>query len=117
MYMQEVLELVCRKRKIDDPKDWALLSDDLKILVPLDRTVASLEGNLRLVLVQREMLPDYGFAIDADRRTARSIDPNGRRISYSFQAELLFTYIVYFSFDFQADFGGTTEETSHRGGL
>ena len=78
MYMQEVLEVICRKRKIDNPKDWALLSDDLKILVPLDRTVASLEGNLKLVLIQRELLPQYGFAIDGDKRTARSIDPNGR---------------------------------------
>ena len=77
MYMQEVLEQICRKRKIDNPKDWALLSDDFKILVPLDRTVASLEGNLRLVLIQREMLPLHGFAVDGDKRTARSIDPNG----------------------------------------
>lgn len=77
MYMQEVLEHICRKRKLDNPKDWALLADDLKILVPLDRTVASLEGNAQLVLIQRALLPDYGFAIDGDRRTARSIDPNG----------------------------------------
>ncbi|KAL5530052.1 AVO1 [Sanghuangporus sanghuang] len=84
MYMQEVLEQICRKRKIENPRDWALLSDDLKILVPLDRTVASLEDNLRLVLIQREALPEYGFAVDADKRTARSIDPNAsifKRIS------------------------------------
>lgn len=77
MYMQEVLEQICRKRKLENPKDWALLSDDLSILVPLDRTVASLEGNLRLVLIQREDLPTHGFAVDGDRRTARSVDPNG----------------------------------------
>lgn len=77
MYMQEVLELVCRKHKLDDPKDWALLSDACDTLVYLDRTVASLEGNTRLVLVQRSQLPLYGFAIDGDRRTGRSVDPNG----------------------------------------
>jgi target of rapamycin complex 2 subunit MAPKAP1 len=75
--MQEVLELICRKRKLENPKEWALLSDNCDILVPLDRTVASLEDNLRLVLVPRSQLPLYGFAIDGDRRTGRSIDPNG----------------------------------------
>ncbi|KAI5120675.1 hypothetical protein M0805_006964 [Coniferiporia weirii] len=84
MYIQEVLEKICQKRKLENPKDWALLSDDFKILVPLDRTVASLESNLQLVLVQRSSLPHYGFAMDGDRRTGRSIDPNAsiyKRIS------------------------------------
>lgn len=81
--MQEVLEKVCHKRKLDNPKDWALLSDDHKILVPLDRTVASLEGSSQLILVQRSLLPHYGFAIDGDRRTARSIDPNGKSLRYT----------------------------------
>ncbi|EJD01500.1 SIN1-domain-containing protein [Fomitiporia mediterranea MF3/22] len=76
MYMQEVLEHICRKRRIENPKEWALLSDDRKILVPLDRTVASLEGNSHLVLIQRVHLPEHGFAIDGDKRTTRSIDPN-----------------------------------------
>ncbi|THH11943.1 hypothetical protein EW145_g312 [Phellinidium pouzarii] len=76
MYIQEVLEKICQKRKLENSKDWALLSDDLKILVPLDRTVASLEGTTQLVLVQRSMLPNHGHAIDGDRRNGRSIDPN-----------------------------------------
>ena len=77
MYMQEVLEHVCRKRKLANPKEWALLSDDFKILVPLDRTVAGLGGNSELVLVKRAALPQYGFPIDGDRRTNRTTDPNG----------------------------------------
>ena len=84
MYMQEVLEAVCRRRKLSNPKEWALLSTDEKILVPLDRTVASLEGSSELVLVLRSNLPKYGFTIDADRRTGRQVDPNAsifRRIS------------------------------------
>lgn len=85
MYMQEVLEAVCRRRRLSNPKEWALLSTDEKILIPLDRTVASLEGSSELVLVLRTNLPKYGFAIDADRRTTgRQVDPNAsifRRIS------------------------------------
>ena len=77
MYMQEVLEHVCRERKLENSKEWALLSDNCDALVYLDRTVASLEGNTRLVLVPRSQLPHYGFAVDGDRRTGRSVDPNG----------------------------------------
>ncbi len=77
MYMQEVLEHVCRKWKIEDTKAWALLSQDFKILVPLDRTVASLAGSSDLVLVRRASLPQYGFPVDGDKRYGRSTDPNG----------------------------------------
>jgi len=76
MYMQEVLEHVCRKWKIEDTKAWALLSQDFKILVPLDRTVASLAGSSDLVLVRRSSLPQYGFPVDGDKRYGRSTDPN-----------------------------------------
>lgn len=55
MYMQEVLEAVCRKRKLD-PDGYALAVKDTGILVLLDRTVASLEGNSDLVLVKRSTL-------------------------------------------------------------
>ena len=77
MYMQDVLELICRKRKMANPKDWALLSDDCKVLVMLDRTVASLEGNSELVLVKRSTLPQYGYAVDGDRKIGKTTDPNG----------------------------------------
>ena len=53
--MQEVLEAVCRKRKLD-PDGYALAVKDTGILVLLDRTVASLEGNSDLVLVKRSTL-------------------------------------------------------------
>lgn len=74
--MQEVLESVCRKWKIEDTKEWALVTNDFKILVPLDRTVASLEGSSDLVLVRRTSLRNYELD-DADRRYGRSTDPNG----------------------------------------
>lgn len=71
--MQEVLETVCRKRKLES-NEYALLVRDMSILIPLDKTVASLEGKSELVLVHKSVLSKYG--ID-DKRTARTTDPNG----------------------------------------
>jgi hypothetical protein len=79
--MQEALELVCRKRKLD-PRDYALLLGDMSILIPLDRTVASLQGKRELVIVKRSMLPQLG--VDVVRGTGRTTDPNAsifKRIS------------------------------------
>jgi len=84
MYMQEVLEHVCRKWKIKETKDWALLSHNHEILVPLDRTVASLEGSSDLVLIRRSSLPQYGFPVDGYKRYGGTTDPNApifRRMS------------------------------------
>ena len=75
MYMQEALELVCRRRKLANPKDYALILNDLNILIYLDRTVASLEGKRELTLVKRSMLPQMG--IEPETRAARTTDPNG----------------------------------------
>ncbi|KAF8804772.1 hypothetical protein BYT27DRAFT_7194364 [Phlegmacium glaucopus] len=74
MYMQEALELVCRKRKLQNPKDYALLLADMSILIPLDRTVASLQGNRELLLVKRSMLPQMGA--DIVKGIGRTTDPN-----------------------------------------
>ncbi|KAH6909583.1 stress-activated map kinase-interacting protein 1 [Coprinopsis sp. MPI-PUGE-AT-0042] len=75
MYMQEALEMVCRKRKLDSPKDYALLLrlPDATIMIPLDRTVASLQGNRELLLVKRTMLNSLGFNISKEIKTT---DPN-----------------------------------------
>lgn len=74
MYMQEALELVCRKRKLDNPKDYALLLADMSILIPLDRTVASLQGKRELVLVKKSMLPQLGH--DLIQVAGKTTDPN-----------------------------------------
>ncbi|KAG6916070.1 hypothetical protein DXG01_008544 [Tephrocybe rancida] len=74
MYMQEALELVCRKRKLANPKDYALLLADMSILIPLDRTVASLQGKKELLLVKRSMLPQLGG--DVLKGTGKTTDPN-----------------------------------------
>jgi hypothetical protein len=70
--MQEALELVCRRRKISNPNDYALLLADKSILIPLDRTVASLQGNRELLIVKRSMLPG-----DILKGAVKSTDPNG----------------------------------------
>ena len=76
MYLQEALELVCRKRWQMDPKDYALLLGDQSLLIPLDRTVASLQGKRELLLVKRSMLPQYGE--DIVRGIGKTTDPNGK---------------------------------------
>ncbi|PPQ68454.1 hypothetical protein CVT26_006041 [Gymnopilus dilepis] len=76
MYMQEALELVCRKRKLQNPNDYALLLNDKgkSILIPLDRTVASLQGKTELLLVKRSMLPQMDHTIL--KGIGRTTDPN-----------------------------------------
>ncbi|KAJ7255218.1 stress-activated map kinase interacting protein 1-domain-containing protein [Mycena rebaudengoi] len=73
MYMQEVLERVCAKTKLDHPQDYALLlaNDSTRILIPLDRTVASLQGKRELVLIRRTMIDDTVV-----RGTGKTTDPN-----------------------------------------
>lgn len=75
--MQEGLDLVCRKRRLD-AKDYALVLNDngSNILVPLDRTVASLQGKRELLLVKRNMLHSMG--IEAEKKAIRTTDPNSK---------------------------------------
>ncbi|KAJ3560691.1 hypothetical protein NP233_g10672 [Leucocoprinus birnbaumii] len=74
MYMQEALEMVCRRRKLTNPKEYALLLADRSILIPLDRTVASLQGKRELLLVKRSVLPTLGGNIV--KGVGRTTDPN-----------------------------------------
>jgi hypothetical protein len=80
MYMQEALETVCRKRRLQ-PKEYALLLSDMSILIPLDRTVASLQGESDLRLVKRSMLPHMNVDV---RPIGRSSDPNGTSLPFFF---------------------------------
>ncbi|KIK64185.1 hypothetical protein GYMLUDRAFT_40473 [Collybiopsis luxurians FD-317 M1] len=73
MYMAEVLELVCRKRKIPSPNDYALLLLDVRLYIPLDRTVASLQGKRELMLVKKSMLPQMGVDV---MKAGKTTDPN-----------------------------------------
>ena len=78
MYMQEALEMVCRRRKLQ-ANEYALLLADMSILIPLDRTVASLQGKSELMLVKRCMLPHLNLDV---RPFGRSTDPNGACATY-----------------------------------
>ncbi|KAJ3729604.1 stress-activated map kinase interacting protein 1-domain-containing protein [Lentinula raphanica] len=88
MYMQEVLELVCRKRKIANSGDFALLLTDGRLFIPLDRTVASLQGKRELLLVKKSMLPQMGVDV---MKAGRTTDPNAsifKRMSDSPEVKL-----------------------------
>ncbi|KAG8876850.1 hypothetical protein FRB97_003850, partial [Tulasnella sp. 331] len=73
-YMADVLDRVCRRRRLENTKEWALLTGDMRIVIPLDRTVASLAGKTELVLVKKALLDQLGLS--KDKRLGRSSDPN-----------------------------------------
>ncbi|GBE87664.1 stress-activated map kinase interacting protein 1-domain-containing protein [Sparassis latifolia] len=76
MYMAEVLEGVCQRRKLSDSKDYALILDlgTTKVYIPLDRTVRSLQGKRDLILMKKGMLPSIG--VEMGQGTDRTTDPN-----------------------------------------
>ncbi|KAI0746565.1 stress-activated map kinase interacting protein 1-domain-containing protein [Daedaleopsis nitida] len=75
MYMAEVLDAVCTKRKLSDAKDYALVVEvgDSKMNIPLDRTVRSLQGKRELILMKKNMLREYGVEV---RERKGTTDPN-----------------------------------------
>ncbi|KAF8321089.1 stress-activated map kinase interacting protein 1-domain-containing protein [Cantharellus anzutake] len=73
-YLADVLDLVCKKKKITNPKDYALLLEDLSILLPLDRTVVSLERRDKLCIMKRALLETLGPGLG--RQPGRATDPN-----------------------------------------
>ncbi|PCH45029.1 SIN1-domain-containing protein [Wolfiporia cocos MD-104 SS10] len=76
MYMAEVLEAICQKRKLSNPKDYALVLDigATKVNIPLDRTVKSLQGKRDLILMKKSMLQSYG--VEMSTGSGRTTDPN-----------------------------------------
>ncbi|KAI8986781.1 stress-activated map kinase interacting protein 1-domain-containing protein [Trametes punicea] len=75
MYMAEVLDAVCQKRKLNNPKDYALVVEvgDMKMNIPLDRTVRSLQGQRDLILMKKNMLREFGVDV---RERKGTTDPN-----------------------------------------
>jgi len=53
MYLADVVELTCRKKFLENPKDWIFTLPDKGIVVPLDRTVESLQGMHHLALQRK----------------------------------------------------------------
>lgn len=78
MYLQDVLELVCRKRReyLRDHRDYVLLLADKDIVVPLDRTVESLAGNHSLRLVRRSTVPSL-LAMAPRTGNLQNTNPSG----------------------------------------
>ncbi|KAI9058026.1 SIN1-domain-containing protein [Trametes sanguinea] len=75
MYMAEVLDAVCQKRKLNNPKDYALVVETAegKMNIPLDRTVRSLQGRRDLILMKKNMLREFGVDV---RERKGTTDPN-----------------------------------------
>ncbi|WVQ98142.1 hypothetical protein IAU59_005264 [Kwoniella sp. CBS 9459] len=68
MYIADLTEVLCKKKRLQMPAtDWVLCLADLTLALPLDRTVASLEGRTDLALVRRQWATEHGLRID-DRR-------------------------------------------------
>ncbi|EIW71160.1 hypothetical protein TREMEDRAFT_27794, partial [Tremella mesenterica DSM 1558] len=68
MYIADLTEVLCKKKRLQSPSsDWVLCLADLSIALPLDRTVASLEGKTDLALVRRQWAVEHGLRI-GDRR-------------------------------------------------
>lgn len=103
MYMQEALELVCRKRKLANPNDYVLLVADKSLVIALDRTVASLAGTRELVLMKKSALAELGGVMEPGRTT----DPNGAPNSV-ISLRLLNPFDCL-SFHFQAPFRRTRD--------
>lgn len=64
MYLADVLETLCKKKALGPSKNWALVvpssssisSQQRDIIVPLDRTVQSLQGVTSLALIKRSQV-------------------------------------------------------------
>lgn len=81
MYLADVLELICRKRKephLSQPKDWVLMVADKDIVVPLDRTVEGLQGVHQLGLARRADVADL---IEPESRSANPAASIFKRLS------------------------------------
>lgn len=70
--------------RLSEPKEEAAIAEPkgsesevgaASILIPLDRTVASLQGKRELVLVKKSMLPQLGH--DLIQVAGKTTDPNG----------------------------------------
>ncbi|CAO1613477.1 unnamed protein product [Sympodiomycopsis kandeliae] len=72
-YLADVLDLICKKRSLANPDEWAFVVPDKNIVVPLDRTVESLQGSHDLALVKRSTLGAQG---DQAALASQSTNPN-----------------------------------------
>jgi hypothetical protein len=79
MYLADVLETLCKKRNLGNPRDWVLVVPDRGIVVPLDRTVESLQGAYHLALQRKSTMPHAANAATGTRTKTGIVNtnPNG----------------------------------------
>lgn len=79
MYLADVLETLCKKRNLGNPRDWVLVVPDRGIIVPLDRTVESLQGAYHLALQKKSTMPHAAAAATGTRTKTGIVNtnPNG----------------------------------------
>ncbi|GAA6061460.1 hypothetical protein JCM10212_005663 [Sporobolomyces blumeae] len=105
MYLIDVLDYICRKLSVENPKDWALIVrlSDGDVVVPLDRTVESLGDQHEVVLVPRSQVGTVGLR---QRRNTTNINPSASifqhdeessapRYQSAVQQQLTSTYQTY----------------------
>jgi len=74
MYIADLTEVLCKKKRLaNGSADWVLCLADLTLALPLDRTVASLEGRTDLALVKRQWAVEHGLRIEG----RKGGDPSG----------------------------------------
>jgi hypothetical protein len=75
IYFADLTDVLVRKKRLPLPStDWVLCLADFSLALPLDRTVASLQGKTDLALVKRQWAVEHGLKV-ADRRGG---DPSGK---------------------------------------
>jgi target of rapamycin complex 2 subunit MAPKAP1 len=67
MYIADLTETLCNKKQLPNPSEWVLCLRDLSIALPLDRTVAGLEGQTQLALVKKQWAMERGLNVGAMR--------------------------------------------------
>lgn len=79
MYLADVLDLICRKKNLESSKEWILMVPDRGLVVPLDRTVESLQGVHHLALAKRGTSTSAATASASAARTngLQNTNPNG----------------------------------------
>lgn len=80
IYIADLTEILCKKKRLAPPyTDWVLCLADLTLAIPVDRTVASLEGKNDLALVRTQWAVEHGLKIGA----RKGGDPSGKSSLYT----------------------------------
>ncbi|KAJ9103924.1 hypothetical protein QFC21_002387 [Naganishia friedmannii] len=78
MYFADIIEVLIKKKRLSpsEPSEWALLLGDLSMVLPLDRTVESLMGNVDLALVTKSWAEVKGLSTGGRNGERRGGDPS-----------------------------------------